>query len=85
MNSGAKSLARAFIATVHSGQNAANSNATFTELRDLLELELAALVTPIGSEESAIIESMRTGLAYRADDEVRELKNKLSSENAAKF
>ena len=85
MEIGAKSLARAFIATIHSGQNAANSNAPFTDLRDLLELELANLVTPIGSEESSIIESMRTGLAYRADHEVRELQNQLSSENAEKF
>lgn len=85
MNDGAKSLARAFVATIHSGQNAANSNASFTDLRDLLELELAALVTPIGSEESALIDSMRTGLAYRADDQVRNLQNQLSSDNAAKF
>jgi hypothetical protein len=85
LKDGAKSLAHAFVATIQSGQNAANSNASFTDLRDLLELELASLVTPIWSEESALIESMRTELAYRADTEVQELQMQLSSENAEKF
>ena len=85
LENSAKYLARAFVSTIRSGQTAANSNAEFTELRDLLQTELAALIVPLGSDEATLISEMRTGLAYRADNEVNELAHTLKSDNAAKF
>ena len=48
-------------------------------------MELAALIVPLGSDEAALVQDMRAGLAYRADNEAALLAQTLKTDNAAKF
>lgn len=81
----AKTLAGAFLQTIAQGQQYANEEATYEDVRENLADELTNVHATPGTPGFAILQEMKDGLGNRGDAEAEALAHELRSENNEKF